>query len=45
MPPAAAHQGLRDEDIEQLRQGWRYMTTYGLDGDDTLIGIVLRGPR
>ncbi|MFF2205207.1 class I SAM-dependent methyltransferase [Streptomyces sp. NPDC058145] len=45
MPPAAAHQGLRDEDIEQLRQGWRYMTTYGLDGDDSVIGIVLRGPR
>ncbi len=45
MPPGAAHQGLRDEEIEGLRRGWRYMTTYGLDGDDSLIGIVLRGPR
>jgi SAM-dependent methyltransferase len=45
MPPTATHQGLRDEEIEGLRKGWRYMTTYGLDGGDTLIGIVLRGPR
>ncbi|MER6030662.1 class I SAM-dependent methyltransferase [Streptomyces sp. NPDC001851] len=45
MPPSAAHQGLRDDEIEGLHKGWRYMTSYGLDGEDSLIGIVLRGPR
>ncbi|MFH8772023.1 class I SAM-dependent methyltransferase [Streptomyces sp. NPDC017958] len=45
MPPTAEHPGLRDEEIEELGKGWRHMTTYGLDTGDSLIGIVLRGPR
>ncbi|MEV5880790.1 class I SAM-dependent methyltransferase [Streptomyces sp. NPDC052101] len=44
MPPTAPHRGLTGRQIEVLRPGWQFMTTYGLDGSGSLIGIVLRGP-
>ncbi|KUN02070.1 hypothetical protein AQI95_28740 [Streptomyces yokosukanensis] len=44
MPPTAPHRGLTERQIETLRSGWQFMTTYGLDGSGSLIGIVLRGP-
>ncbi len=45
MPPTAEHQGLSEKRIEVLGKGWRSLTTYGLDGRGSIVGIVLRGPR
>ncbi|MFI2204770.1 class I SAM-dependent methyltransferase [Streptomyces sp. NPDC020192] len=44
MPPTAPRRGLTEPQIQAVCRGWQFMTTYGLDGSGSLIGIVLRGP-
>ncbi|MEU6510987.1 class I SAM-dependent methyltransferase [Streptomyces sp. NPDC046942] len=41
----APHRGLTERQIESLRDGWEFMSNWGLDSSGALIGIVLRGPR
>ncbi|MEU6475321.1 class I SAM-dependent methyltransferase [Streptomyces sp. NPDC047017] len=44
IPPACEHSGLREAQIESLRDDWN-VTTYGLDGYGGFVGLVLRdGP-